>query len=70
MAACDLHPVMRRSAQGPEAMLHPDTPAFDLLITWFSLGLSRDRERLQGRGGAIITSAVVLVARSKPLWVG
>lgn len=54
---------------GPEAVLLPDASAFDLLITWLSLGLSRERERLQGREeGTIITSAVVLAARLKPLW--
>lgn len=48
----------------------PGHPAFDLLITWLSLGLSRKRKRLQGweGGGTIITSAVVLTVTLKPLW--
>lgn len=60
---------VRPQPEGPEALLLPDTnppPSFDLLITW----LSRERVRLQGREErTIITPAVVLAARLKPLWL-
>lgn len=52
LPACDLSLVVRPSAQGPEAVLLPGAPppsAFDLLITWLSISLSKESKRLQGR---------------------
>ncbi|KAK5612006.1 hypothetical protein CRENBAI_003274 [Crenichthys baileyi] len=53
---------MRRSGEEPEAVLLPNGPNFDLIITWVSVSMNTEK---QGPAGAIKTTPIPLTAKFK-----